>query len=220
MKQGRASGGGYKHAVAEVKMSVVKRPVQEGGASEQGRTVGQGGTCLKYKGIRGRGGFDVTGQCEVEGADYHGVRKDGSVCSVLSGVEVIPPRESISRPHVSPWGDSPNEIKVLKKKRPASLSAGEFARVFEVGQILVIGEDRNWVRSPLQVLFPFNKGEDNSEELPIIYVIIVFSQGEGLGKVGTGVKVHSLIRLHQDSTSSQEGGICHESEGASDIRDA
>ena len=61
VEQGRASRGGYEHAIAEVKMSVIERPVQEGGASEQGRTLIQSGKCLKYKGIGGRGGFDVMG---------------------------------------------------------------------------------------------------------------------------------------------------------------
>ena len=65
----------------------------------------------------------------------------------------------------------------------------------------MIGEDRDGVRSSLQVLFPFNKGEDNSKEFVIIDVIVSFGQREGLGKVGTGVKVSYLIRLHQDSTS-------------------
>ena len=76
---------------------------------------------------------------------------------------------------MSARGDFPDEIKVLKKKRPVSLSSREFARVFEIRQILMIGEDRDRVRSPLQVLFPFNKGEDNSKELLIIYVVVSFS---------------------------------------------
>ena len=67
-------------------MSVIKRPVREGGASEQGRALVQCGECFKYKGIGGRGGFDVMGQREVKGVDDHGVRKDGSVNIVSSGV--------------------------------------------------------------------------------------------------------------------------------------
>ena len=115
---------------------------------------------------------------------------------------MILPRESISRPHASTRCDFPDEIKVLKKERPASLPSREFARVLEIGQILVISEDRDRVRGPLQVLLPFNKGEDNSKELVIIYVIVAFGRGEGLGEVSTGVEVPCLIRLHQDGTSS------------------
>ena len=51
VEQGRVSRGGYEHMIVEVEMSVIKRPVREGGASEQGGTFVQGGECLKYKGI-------------------------------------------------------------------------------------------------------------------------------------------------------------------------
>ena len=93
---------------------------------------------------------------------------------------MILPRKSVSGSHVGPRGDVPNEIKVLEKKRPASLSSGEFARVLEVRQIFMIGEDGDGMRSPLQVLFPLNKGEDNGEELSIIYVVVALGRGEGL----------------------------------------
>ena len=58
------------------------------------------------------------------------IRKDGSIGIVLSGIEVILPRKSISRSHVHSRGNFPDEIKVLKKKGPASLSSREFAQVF------------------------------------------------------------------------------------------
>ena len=66
----------------------------------------------------------------------------------------------------------------------------------------MVSEDRDGVRSALQVLFPFGESEDDSEELSIIYVVVAFCRGEGLGKVSTGVKVPCLITLHQDGTSS------------------
>ena len=90
---------------------------------------------------------------------------------------------------MSSRGDFPDEIKVLKKKGPASLPSREFARVFQIGQVLVIGEDRDRVRSPLQVLFPLCKSEDNSKEFPIINVIVSLRQGEGFGEISAWVKV-------------------------------
>ena len=84
----------------------------------------------------------------------------------------------------------------------------------------MISEDGDGVRGSLQVLFPFFKSKDNGEELSIIYVVVALGRGEGLGKVSAGVKVACLIRLHQDGTRSEEGGVGHEGEGASDIRDA
>ena len=62
---------------------------------------------------------------------------------------MISPGESISGSHVSSRGDFPDEIKVLKKEGPASLSSGEFARVLEIGEILVIGKDGDGVRGSL-----------------------------------------------------------------------
>ena len=135
----------------------------------------------------------MAGQSEVEGINNHGVRKNGSVSVVPSGVEMVPLGESIGRSHVGARGDLPDEIKVLKKEGPVSLPSGELARVLEIGQVLVIGEDRGGVRSSLQVLFPLNKGEDNSKELVVIDVVVTFSRREGLGKVSAGVKVSCLI---------------------------
>ena len=174
VEQGRVSRGRYEHLIAEVKMSIIKGPVGEGGTSEQGGSLVQSGKCLKHKGIRGRRGFDVTGKREVKRVDDHGIRKDRSISIVSSGIEVIPPGESISRSHVSPWGNLPDKIKVLKKERPVGLSSGEFARVFEIREVPVIGEDGDGVRSPLQVLFPFHKSKDNGEEFSIVNVVVAF----------------------------------------------
>ena len=84
----------------------------------------------------------------------------------------------------------------------------------------MIGEDRDGVRSSLQVLFPLYKGEDNGEELSIIYVVVVLGQGEGFRKIGTRVEVACFVQLHQDSAGSQKGGVSHEGEGVSNVRDA
>ena len=75
----------------------------------------------------------MAGKCEIKRIDDHGFRQDGSISVVPRGVKVISPGESISRSHVSPRGDLPDEIKVLRKEGPASLSTREFTRVFEIG---------------------------------------------------------------------------------------
>ena len=61
------------------------------------------------------------------------VEGNGSVGIVPSGVEVVPPRESIGGSHVGSRSDLPDEIKVLKKEGPSCLPSGEFVRVFEIG---------------------------------------------------------------------------------------
>ena len=57
----------------------------------------------------------------------------------------------------------------------------------------MVGEDRDGVRSSLQVLLPFHKHEDDGKKLSIIYVLVVFRCGEGLGKVSAGVKVPCFV---------------------------
>ena len=85
----------------------------------------------------------MTREGEVEGIDDHGIWEDGGVCIVSSGVQVIFLRESISGSHLRPWGDFPDDVKVLEKEGPVSLAMREFAWVFEVGQVLMVGEDRD-----------------------------------------------------------------------------
>ena len=135
----------------------------------------------------------MAGQDEVKGIDDHGIRKDRSVDIVLHGVKVILLRESISRSHVCSWGNCPNDVKVLEKEGPASLSLREFTRVLEIGQVFMVSENGDGVRSSMEILFPFCKSEDDSKEFLITDVIVAFGHGEGLGKVGTGVKVSHLI---------------------------
>ena len=87
----------------------------------------------------------MVGQGEVEGIDNHGVRKDGSVHIISSGVQVILLRKGISRSHLHSWGDLPDDVKVLEEEGPASLVMREFVRIFEVGQIFVISENGDGV---------------------------------------------------------------------------
>ena len=85
------SQGGYKHTITEIKMSVIKRPVGERGTSEQGRTLVQSSERFKHKGVRGGGGFNVMGECEIKRVDDYGFGQDGSISIVPCGVEVILP---------------------------------------------------------------------------------------------------------------------------------
>ena len=51
-------------------------------------------------------------------------------------------RKGISGSHLCPRGNLPDDVKILKKEGPVSLATGEFVRVLEVGQVLMISEDR------------------------------------------------------------------------------
>ena len=67
----------------------------------------------------------------------------GSSIVTLCSVQVIFSRESISRPHLRPWGDLPNDVKILEKEGPAGLATRKFLRILEIGQVLMVGENEN-----------------------------------------------------------------------------
>ena len=70
---------------------------------------------------------------EVKGIDDHRIWEDEGVYVVSSGIQVIFSRKGISRSHLCPWGNLPDDVKILEKEGPASLATREFARILEVG---------------------------------------------------------------------------------------
>ena len=126
---------------------------------------------------------------EVEGINDHRIWEDGGVCIVGSGIQVILSRKGISGSHLCSWGNLPDNVKILEKEGPASLPAREFARILEVGQVLMVGEDRDRMWGALQVLFPFAQSKDDGEKFLIVDVVVALHSREGLGEVCTGVKV-------------------------------
>ena len=52
-------------------------------------------------------------------------------------------------------------------------------RVFDVGQIFVIHDDRDGVRGSLEIMLPFREGENDSKEFSVVDVIISFCKREG-----------------------------------------
>ena len=127
--------------------------------------------------------MDVVREGEIQGIDDHGIWEDGGVCIVGSGIQVILSRKGISGSHLCPWGNFPDDVKVLEKEGPASLATREFAQIFEVGQVLMVGEDRDRMWGALQVLLPFTQSKDDGEKLPIVDVVVAFCCREGLGEV-------------------------------------
>ena len=99
------------------------------------------------------------------------------------------------------------------------LSVGEFTGVLNIGQVLVVGDDGDRVRCSLNILSPFRKGKDNSEEFAIVDVVIPFSREEGTRKVGTGVKISISICLKQNGACCEQRGVSHDRERMSNIWD-
>ena len=55
----------------------------------------------------------MTGEGEVQGADYRGFRDDSNVGIVRGGVDLGVTRESICGSEFGTWENLPNDIKVL-----------------------------------------------------------------------------------------------------------
>ena len=85
----------------------------------------------------------MTREGDVEGIDDHRIWEDGGVGIVGSGIQVILLRKGISGSHLCAWGDLPDDVKILEKERPVSLAMREFVWILEVGQVLMVGEDRD-----------------------------------------------------------------------------
>ena len=83
----------------------------------------------------------------------------------------------------------------------------ELARVFDIGEVFVVGDNGNGMWGTLEILFPFGESEDDGEEFSIINIIIIFGRGESLGEVDTGMEVTICVFLHEDSACSKERSV-------------
>ena len=118
--------------IMEIKVSIVKGPIREGGMSEQGGALSQSCQGSGDGGIRSRGVLDVMGWDEIEGIDNYRVWNNGGMCVILSGVDVVLVKESIGRSHLCPRSNLLDNVKVLKEEEPASLVTREFVRVLQI----------------------------------------------------------------------------------------
>ena len=83
----------------------------------------------------------------------------------------------------------------------------------------MIGDNSDWMGGSSKVLSPLVQSQDDSKEFSVINIIVLFSQCKGFGDVSAGVMVSIVISLQKYSSSSEEGGVCHNGEGTGDIRD-
>ena len=72
----------------------------------------------------------VTREGEIESIDDHWIRDDGSIYVVSHGIQMILSRESVHRSHLCSRGHLPDNVKILEKERPTSLTTREFSRIF------------------------------------------------------------------------------------------
>ena len=91
----------------------------------------------------------VVREGEIESIDDHWIRDDGGIDIVSHGIQVILLRESVCRSHLHSRGHFPDNVKILEKEGPVSLSTREFMRIFQIRQVLMVGENRDWMGGAL-----------------------------------------------------------------------
>ena len=77
---------------------------------------------------------------------------------------------------------------------------------------------RHWVFGSGEIVSPLLQSLDDSEELPIVDVVILFGRGEGGRMIGTRMEVSVGVLLHEYSPGGGEGGIRHDKEGFGGVR--
>ena len=100
---------------------------------------------MKYERVRGRGRFDVTSKSKIQGIYNHWLRNNGGINIIRGSVYGIMTRQGIGGSHLGTRKDFPNYIKVLEEEGPASLLSRQFAGVFDIGEVFVVGDDGNRV---------------------------------------------------------------------------
>ena len=71
----------------------------------------------------------------------------------------------------------------------------KFAGVFEVGQVLVISDDGDWMGGTLNVLSPFGESKDDCEEFPVIDIVVSVGRKESMREVCARVEITIGISL-------------------------
>ena len=84
--------------------------------------------------------------------------------------------------------------------------------LFEIPQVLMICYYGYRVFHACEVVAPLFQGLDDSEEFPVVDVVVSFSRREGGRMVSTRVKVPVRILLHEYPSGGSEGGISHDKE--------
>ena len=87
----------------------------------------------------------MAGKGKIEGVDYGRFGDDGGIIIVKGSVDLVVAGEGVGGGKFGTRKNFPDDVEVLQEKRPLGLPAREFAGVFEVGQVLVIGDDGNRV---------------------------------------------------------------------------
>ena len=101
--------------IFEIKMSIVKGPVQEGGTREKGRTILKGRENANDERIGGHGGENRLGEGEVKHVDNNWVGNDGEEVVIQRCINIILMGEGIGGAYQRAESNYPFNVEVLEK---------------------------------------------------------------------------------------------------------
>ena len=94
------------------------------------------------------------------------------------------------------------QVKIGQVKEPSGLAFVQFLGLTEICQVLVVGKHLYWERRTKEIVSSRFQGSDNSQEFPIVNVIVLFCSNEQLEEVGAGVPFTVGANLEEDSPRS------------------
>ena len=92
--------------------------------------------------------------------------------------------------------------------------------LLKIEQVLVVSDHSYRMACSLKIVFPFGKGMDHSKEFSVKDVVVPFCSRKSFGEEDTGVQVSIKVCLHKNCPSGCEGGVGHDHEGFSGVRES
>jgi hypothetical protein len=107
-------------------------------------------------------------------AEEFGQEEGHVVIVILSTTMIGSTREGIRLAHAGSRFVLQREIDAGEVERPSRLSAVEFLCNSKVFEVLVMGEDLNWMASPFEVVAPFLETSNYCQHFDIVDLIVAF----------------------------------------------
>ena len=157
---------------------------------------------LENEGVTCGRRLDTVGEGGVNEIDKEGWRKEGDVgvVGVIRGEEVRSAGEGVGSSKKFAGNMDHLQVEVGEVDEPARLSAVERLGLAEISKVLVVGEDLHGERGAVEIVTPRFQGANNSEQFPVVNIVVAFGGGEGLRKVRTGVPIAVGVSLKEDGT--------------------
>jgi hypothetical protein len=119
---------------------------------------------------------------------------------------VWPPGQSVGFIK-SAWFVDDREIELGEEERPACLSMRYLLLGAEIGEVVMVGPDFEWLRMSFEVVAEVFKGADDGKEFFIVDIVVLFGWQHGFGVKGNRVPAIKGVWLFQDGSKGKVAGV-------------